>query len=81
MRSGVATAFVVGPAVVGTPGLPRTLFEGCRRLAEAAGAALLGVEFARRGDGSWEVTGASPFPDLAIGGDPLADALAEALVP
>ncbi len=78
-RPGSGTMFVVQDQVVGTFGLPHYLFEPCQTLAKLADTALLGIDFAMRDDAVWEVTGASPLPDLTRGGDALADTLASAL--
>jgi hypothetical protein len=61
---------LVGPA-------PDSVRAGCQRLAETAGTAILGIEFAA--DGSWAFVGATPHPDLRIGGMPGIELLAEAL--
>jgi len=74
-----ATAFVVAGRAVLPPALPPELALPCRALAARAGTALLGIGFARDGLGEWEMVGASPVPDLALGGEPLVEALAEAL--
>jgi hypothetical protein len=71
------TAFVVGTRVI-APGLPEELAEPCRRLAQSAGALLLGVDFAHGGNG-WAVASANPQPYLPHGGAALADALADLL--
>jgi len=73
-----ATVFVVGERVIPPAGAPADLHEACRRLACAAGASLLGIDFAPSRDAGWEFSGASVMPDLVRGGEPLADALAEA---
>ncbi len=72
-----ATVFVVGGRIVAEPAVHREFDEPCRRLADAAGAKLLGVDFASATDGRWRFMGASVMPDLMRGGEPLADALAE----
>ncbi len=76
-----ATLFVVGPRVVGPAALAGPHGPACLRLAAAAGCPLLGIDFAPDEAGTWRMTGASPLPDLARGGDALADALAAALAP
>jgi hypothetical protein len=53
--------------------------EGCIRLAALASVSLLGVELARGAGGAWQFAGATPVPDLSIGGDALLDALASEL--
>jgi hypothetical protein len=73
-------AIVVGPRVVGGPDTPPAeIAEGCLRLAGLAGVPLLGVDFAADGAGEWTFAGASPLPELIPGGEPLLDALADAL--
>ena len=59
--------------------LPRALHEPCRRLAAAAGASLLGIDFALGTDGGWQFLRGSVMPDLVSGGEPLVAALAEVL--
>jgi hypothetical protein len=75
-----ATLFVVGERVVGQPAALEHLDEPCRRLALAANVRLLGIDFAPSANG-WHFVGASVMPDLIRGGEPLADALAQALSP
>ena len=74
-----ATAFVVAETAVLPPGLPATLADGCIALAAAAETELLGIDFARDADGGWTLVGASPLPDLLLGGDPLVTAIAAAV--
>jgi hypothetical protein len=74
-----ATVFVVSERVVAPPVVTADQRESCRRLAGAAGTMLLGIDFAPAARGGWEFSGASVMPDLIRGGEPLADALAEAL--
>ena len=74
----VQTVFVVADQVVGAT-LPRHIRHGCRRLAELSHTALLGVEFATSSAGPWTFAGATPMPDLRLGGEALLDALASAL--
>ncbi|HEV2817384.1 MAG TPA: hypothetical protein VGW40_09225 [Allosphingosinicella sp.] len=74
-----ATAFVVAGRAVLPPALAAGLAGPCRALAARAGTALLGIGFARDGQGEWEMVGASPLPDLSLGGEPLVEALDEAL--
>ena len=74
------TAFVVADAVVLPPALPEAFTDGCRALAALAGNAILGIDFARVADGDeWQVVGASPMPNLMLGGDRLLGPLAAAL--
>ncbi|MGH9902588.1 MAG: hypothetical protein ACRD68_12340 [Pyrinomonadaceae bacterium] len=74
----VMTAIVVAGRVVGAS-LPPDISEGCRRLARLAGTQLLGVEFYDGEAGPWTFAGATPFPDLRLGGPALLGALATAL--
>ena len=78
-RPGGLTAFAVGKTMVIPPGLSSDLAPDCLALARKAGAVLVGVDFAPRATGGWEMTGASPMPNLLLGGAPLADALAALL--
>jgi hypothetical protein len=71
------TIFVVGRRVVAARGgLPAATEAACLRLAQAAGEDLLGIDFLHG-----RFIGASPRPDLQLGGDNLVDALADALAP
>ncbi|MEA3028935.1 MAG: hypothetical protein QOG13_260 [Sphingomonadales bacterium] len=74
-----AMAFVVAGRALLPPELAGDLAAPCRALAAGAGTALLGIGFAGDAQGGWEMVGASPVPDLAPGGEPLVEALAEAL--
>jgi hypothetical protein len=76
-----AQVHVVGTRVIDPAGIADRHRAACLRLAAAAGSPLIGIAFAANADGQWDMTGASVLPDLIGGGDPLADALAEALVP
>jgi hypothetical protein len=75
-----ATLYVVGAQVVGPHDLEQAHGAACSRLAEAAGAALLGVRFEPADGERWRVAGASAMPDLIEGGGALVDALAGALL-
>lgn len=74
------TVTVIGSRVVGV-GIPDEVAEACLRLACDAQTPLLGVDFGVAPDGSWTFTGASPVPDLTLGGAELIDALLAALHP
>jgi len=74
----VQTVFLVADQVVGAT-LPCHIRYGCRRLAELSHTALLGIEFATGPAGPWTFAGATPMPDLRLGGEALLDALASAL--
>lgn len=72
------TVFVVAGRAVGEA--PDGVLEGCLRLANLAETALLGIDFAATAAaGPWTFAGASPFPDLRLGGPALLDALSDAL--
>jgi hypothetical protein len=68
------TVVVVGGEALGAE-LPAAVRAGCVRLARLAGADVLGVELGPDG----RVTGATPLPDLRLGGERALDLLAEAL--
>jgi hypothetical protein len=78
-QPGTVTVFAVGEVAVGPPGLPATILDGCVRLAKASAETLLGVDLAPGPDGRLAVIGASPNPDLRLGGEPLIDALVTVL--
>jgi hypothetical protein len=73
-------SIVIKEQVVGQR-LPPELEKGCVRLAELAETPLLGIEFAlATSSQSWQFAGATPMPDLRLGGEALLDALAVAFV-
>jgi hypothetical protein len=74
----VHTVLVVAGQTAGAAA-PSSILAGCRRLAELADTALLGVEFAPGSAGPWTFAGATPFPDLRLGDEALLDILATAL--
>ncbi|NCT81952.1 MAG: hypothetical protein GXC94_02315 [Comamonadaceae bacterium] len=61
------------------PALPPALAEACVRLAGLSGTLLLGIDFVRTAPQAWSFAGASPTPDLRLGGAPLITALLGAL--
>lgn len=62
------------------PALPRETRESCLRLAQLAETRLLGIELVSdTSSNSWTFAGATPMPDLRIGGEALLDALAAEL--
>lgn len=74
----VRTVITVGGQVLGAPSAG--LVDGCRKLARLSATPLLGTSF--REDATpnrWHLVGATPHPDLRLGGEPLLDALAAAL--
>jgi hypothetical protein len=77
-RMPLPTAIVVAGRVIGPP-LPDDVRAACGRLAALADAELLGIELKLRQDRDSTFAGATPWPDLRAGGEPLLDALAEAL--
>lgn len=77
-KAPLTTAIVVSGSVVGAV-VPDWLKPGCRRLAELAQTALLGVEFTVAPSQEWGFAGVSILPDLRQGGGPLLEALASAL--
>jgi hypothetical protein len=72
----VRTVFVVAGRVVGAASGP--IRERCLRLAELAGTDLLGIDFAAVGTDPWTFAGATPLPDLRLGGQALLKALMDA---
>lgn len=72
-------AWVVGDAVLGCASTDPQMAGRCRMLAERASCGLLGIDFERDSTGTWQFTGATPFPLLREGGTPLLRALAAAL--
>jgi hypothetical protein len=72
----VRSVLVVEGRVVGPEDMPAHIGEGCQRLAGLAGTELLGFDFAGEG---WTFAGATPWPDLSVGGEALLSALAAAL--
>jgi len=69
------TLIVVGDDVVGAHG-DLSLIAATRRLAELSGTSILGVDVAPEPGTGWRFVGATPQPDLRLGGTPLLDALA-----
>ncbi|MBI4539869.1 MAG: hypothetical protein HY704_10220 [Gemmatimonadetes bacterium] len=69
---------VVGRRIVGDP-VDEGVRQACRRLAELAETPLLGVALSPGREAAPVFAGATPLPDLLWGGEPLLDALAEAL--
>ena len=72
-------AVFLGGRLFGPQRFPEEIEEGCARLAALVSMPLLGVEFGRDAAGAWQFAGATPLPDLCLGGDALLDALAEEL--
>jgi len=76
--SDLSTVLVVGSHVLGSH-VPAQISEGCVRLSGLAQASMLGVDFSIEPRGTWTFAGATTFPDLIAGGEPLLDALAAEL--
>lgn len=74
-----ASAVFLGGRLYGPQALPREVEEACARLSALTSLPLLGVEFARGEGGAWQFAGATPLPDLSVGGTALLDALAAEL--
>ena len=74
----VHTVFIVAGHVVGAA-VPPHIRRACQRLAGLARTTLLGVDFTNGPAGSWTFAGATPMPDLRLGGEALLDALSGAL--
>jgi hypothetical protein len=73
------TSIVVQDRIVG-PSLTPKLEKACLKLARLSQTPLLGIDFAMSAVGApWEFAGATPLPDLRLGGEPLLDALTAAL--
>jgi len=72
-------AVVLGDRVFG-PSFPPEIRAACLRLAQLSKTTLLGIEFTASASGNvWTFAGATPMPDLRMGGEPLLNALAEEL--
>jgi hypothetical protein len=78
LTSAVATVLVVGRHVFGE-NASSSILSGCRSLSQLTGAQLLGIEFTVDSAGAWTFCGATPMPDLRLGGEALLDTLALAL--
>ena len=77
-RNSARTIIVVKNTCCG-PTVPPSVAAGCLRLAQLSGTSLLGLDFHLAPSGDWVFTGATPMPDLRLGGSALLDALARAL--
>jgi hypothetical protein len=74
----VATVLVTGRHVF-AENVSLSILSGCRRLARLTGTPLLGIDFTADAGGAWTFSGATPHPDLRLGGNALLDTLASAL--
>jgi hypothetical protein len=59
--------------------LPDEVAAACRKLAQSAGAEMLGIDVYRCTDSQWTFAGATPSPDFTIGGLPLLEHMAQIL--
>jgi hypothetical protein len=78
---GTATtmAITLGDRVFG-PNLPPQISHACKELARISETPLLGIELTLgQSSGPWTFVGATPLPDLRLGGQPLLDELARQL--
>lgn len=71
-------ALVIGRRVI-APGAPEEIAQGCYRLSSIVGMPILGIDFTITPNGEWLFSGASPAPDLRLGGELALDALVMAL--
>jgi hypothetical protein len=78
--SAAATLCVIDGRAIGPDVLAAPFGAASVCLARAAGAPLLGIDFAPCPGGMWQMVGASVMPDLINGGDALVDALIDALI-
>lgn len=72
------TLLVIAGRVIGDA--PPRILDGVASLARMAATPLLGIDFAERA-GEWVLAGATPQPDLRLGGESAVAALVEALSP
>lgn len=72
------TLLVIGNKCCDSSVLPG-LSAGCARLAQLSATDLLGIDFHLTENDGWVFTGATPQPDLRLGGEALLDALADSL--
>jgi hypothetical protein len=72
--AGTITVVVVGERVFGAAVATATA-QACVRLAHAANAAVLGIDLVADAQGDLYFAGATPVPDLRLGGDDLVDEL------
>jgi hypothetical protein len=68
------SVIVVGGQVIGRP-VPATIAAGCAALAALSETPVLGIDFCGTDGDAWEFSGASPWPDLRLGGGNILDAL------
>src|SRR6185369_1777074 len=79
MGTPTRTLIVINGTVCGAD-IPDVIRDGCARLSELSGTALLGVEFVQNTDDHWLFASATPMPDMRYGGEELLDRLASILL-
>lgn len=77
-RSVVRTVLTVAGRVI-SAGVPDAIAKGCERLARYAGLGIAGFEFVIGPTQEWLLAGATPQPDLSLGGESLLDSLYDAI--
>lgn len=73
----LSTVIVTDGALSGAA-VPSDLGRACSRFAALAGLPLLGIDFLRSPEGGWRFAGATPCPDLRLGGETFLDQLVSA---
>jgi len=71
-------AIVIGEHVI-CSSAPPEIQESCLRLASLSKTILLGIKFKNSSDSSWTFAGATPMPDLRLGGEKLLGVLGSML--
>jgi hypothetical protein len=74
--AGSRNSVIVVDGMATSADAPPTVAAGCLRLSALAETPLLEVDFDVTAAGDWLFAGASPLPDLRLGGEPILDALA-----
>lgn len=74
----VKMVIVIDGYVIGS-NLPHDIARSCKHLSELSETSLLGIEFIEGSAGSWTFAGATPLPDLRLGGQELLNVLAAVL--
>lgn len=69
---------VIDGYVIGS-NVPPDIAKSCKHLSELSETNLLGIEFIEGSAGSWTFAGATPLPDLRLGGQDLLNVLATVL--
>lgn len=74
----VKMVIVIDGYVIGS-NIPPDIARSCKHLSELSETNLLGIEFIEGSAGSWTFAGATPLPNLRLGGEELLDILATVL--